>query len=179
MAETCHSDQVVSPLGSDHFENAAEDRLTEGGVTMATAKSPTCVVIRGGDSYHGKQDLDYVPGISARTAGSQAICMLLTTIPPGAAATAHLHRDHETAIYLLSGEVEMRFGEDLEQRLVARAGDFLYIPAGMPHQPANLSPSEPAVAVLARTDPNEQESVILWPEGGEGMVRTLFTPNGN
>lgn len=146
---------------------------------MATAKRPTCVVIQGGEAYHGKQDLDYVPGVSARTAGSRGICMLLTTIPPGASATAHLHRDHETAIYMLSGEVEMRFGQNLEQRLVARAGDFLYIPAGMPHQPANLSQSEPAVAVLARTDPNEQESVIVWPEGTMGTVRSLITPNGN
>jgi uncharacterized RmlC-like cupin family protein len=179
MAETCHSGLVVSPLGSDHFENAAEVRLNKNGVIMATAKSPTCVVIRGGEPYHGKQDLDYVPGVSARTAGSQGICMLLTTIPPGAAATAHLHRDHETAIYMLSGEVEMRYGQHLEQQLVARAGDFLYIPAGMPHQPANLSQSEPAVAVLARTDPNEQESVILWPDGEVATMRAVINPNGN
>ncbi len=34
----------------------------------------------------------------------------------------------------------------------------------MPHLPANLSDSEPAVAVIARTDPNEQESVVLRPD---------------
>jgi uncharacterized RmlC-like cupin family protein len=40
---------------------------------------------------------------------------------------------------------------------------MLYIPANTPHLPANTS-SEPCVAVLARTDPHEQESVVLLPE---------------
>jgi len=39
-------------------------------------------------------------------------------------------------------------------------GDFLYIPAGVPHQPYNPTDT-PARAVLARTDPNEQESVVV------------------
>jgi uncharacterized RmlC-like cupin family protein len=41
-----------------------------------------------------------------------------------------------------------------------RAGDFLYIPANLPHLPYNLSQSESCVVVIARTDPNEQESVV-------------------
>lgn len=44
------------------------------------------------------------------------------------------------------------------------AGDFLYIPAGVPHLPANQSKTQPCIAVIARTDPNEQESVVLLPE---------------
>jgi uncharacterized RmlC-like cupin family protein len=47
----------------------------------------------------------------------------------------------------------------------AEAGDFVYIPAGVPHQPYNPF-EEPARAVLARTDPNEQESVVLLDEPG-------------
>jgi uncharacterized RmlC-like cupin family protein len=45
-----------------------------------------------------------------------------------------------------------------------KAGDFVYIPAGVPHLPANPSKTEPCTAVLARTDPNEQESVVIMPE---------------
>jgi uncharacterized RmlC-like cupin family protein len=41
------------------------------------------------------------------------------------------------------------------------AGDFLYIPANTPHLPYNASDTEPCVGVIARTDPNEQESVTL------------------
>ena len=90
--------------------------------------------------------------------------MHLQTIPPGGRARAHLHANHETAIYVLSGTAEMWYGEVLQQHLTGRAGDFLYIPAGTPHLPANCSPTEPCIAVIARTDPNEQESVVLLPE---------------
>ncbi len=50
------------------------------------------------------------------------------------------------------------------QRHHLRGGDFLYIAANVPHLPYNLSATEPAVAIVARTDPNEQESVVMLPE---------------
>jgi uncharacterized RmlC-like cupin family protein len=131
---------------------------------MAVQTKPTCKVIHGGDAFHGKQGLDYFAGISAESAGAKGICMHMVTIPPGAKANAHLHENHETAIYMLRGEAAMWFGKNLEEVLTVKAGDFLYIPAGMPHVPTNPSESEPAVAVLARTDPNEQESVVLRPD---------------
>ena len=123
----------------------------------------TCVVIRPETTYEGKQGLSYFAGISAENTGATGISMMLLTIPPGGRANAHLHEHHETAIYMLSGEVEMAYGEDLADHLTVRAGEFLYIPAGMPHLPMNRT-SEPATAVLARTDPNEQESVVLRPD---------------
>jgi uncharacterized RmlC-like cupin family protein len=65
---------------------------------------------------------------------------------------------------VLSGESGMYYGERLEHHLVSRAGDFVYIPANVPHLPYNLSQNEPCAAVISRTDPNEQESVVLLPE---------------
>jgi uncharacterized RmlC-like cupin family protein len=59
---------------------------------------------------------------------------------------------------------EMWYGENLQQHLMVQSGDLLYIPAGMPRLPANCSQTEPCVAVVARTDPNEQESVVLLHE---------------
>jgi hypothetical protein len=38
------------------------------------------------------------------------------------------------------------------------------IPANTPHLPYNMSQIELATAVISRTDPNEQESVVLLPE---------------
>lgn len=125
--------------------------------------SPTCIVIRPGETYDGKQGLTYVEGISAERVGSTGICMHLLTLPPGARANAHLHEAHETAIYVISGEAEMWYGEGLAEHLVVRAGEMLYIPANTPHLPMNTSDA-PCVAVLARTDPHEQESVVLLPE---------------
>ena len=121
----------------------------------------TCVTIDPGATYRGKQGFDYFAGISSETAGSTGICMHLLTIPPGGRARPHLHEHHETAIYVLSGEAGMWYGEKLENYLTMRPGEFLYIPAGVPHLPANLSDTDPCVAVLARPDPKEQESVVV------------------
>jgi uncharacterized RmlC-like cupin family protein len=127
------------------------------------SSKPTCHLIRPESSYEGKQGLSYFTGIATETVGSTGICMHLLTMPPGARAKAHLHESHETAIYVLSGEVHTWYGDRLEQQIVVKAGDLFYIPAGVPHPPANLSGS-PASAVIARTDPNEQESVVLLPQ---------------
>ena len=126
---------------------------------------PECRVIRGGSGFHGKQGLDYVSGISAESIGAQAICMHLLEMPPGASAKPHYHEAHETAIFVLEGWAEMRHGVQLEQLMRLEAGDYVYIPPGVPHQPYN--PSDGVVrAVIARTDPNEQESVVLVDEPG-------------
>lgn len=85
--------------------------------------------------------------------------MNLVIIPPGGSAAAHVHIGTETAIYLISGRVETKFGEGLKHSVINESGDFIYIPAGLPHQPVNLSDTDPAIAVVARNDANEQESV--------------------
>lgn len=119
-----------------------------------------CRVIRSAPGFHGKQGLDYFAGVSAESAGSTGICMHMLVMPPGARAKPHYHESHETAIYVLSGSVEFLHGPNLENCDRVEAGDYVYIPAGVPHQPYNNS-SEPATAIIARTDPNEQESVVL------------------
>ncbi len=132
--------------------------------SAATERSATCVCLRVGEPFVGKQGFTYAAAISAETVGASAIHMQLLTVPPGAKAKAHKHEAHETALYVLSGEVGMYYGERLENHMVTRAGDFVYIPANMPHLPYNMSETEPATAVVSRTDPNEQESVVLMPE---------------
>jgi uncharacterized RmlC-like cupin family protein len=128
------------------------------------ATRPTCRLIPSGSTFRGKQGLDYLAGISAESVGATGLCMHMVTIPPGTRANAHLHENHESAIYCLSGEAEMWFGESLAEYMTMRAGDYVYIPAGVPHLPSNPSPDVPFVGILARTDPNEQESVVLRPD---------------
>ncbi|MGQ7791059.1 cupin domain-containing protein [Faunimonas sp. B44] len=130
---------------------------------MTASSKPTCRVVRPGHAYDGKQGLTYVEGVAKETVGSTGLCMHLVTLPPGARAKAHLHESHETAIYVLSGESHTWFGDRLEEHAVVKAGEMLYIPAGVPHLPANLA-DVPCTAVIARTDPNEQESVVLLPD---------------
>jgi len=133
---------------------------------MADQARPTCAVVRGGAATTDGRGLDYFEGVSAQTVGAHGLCMHRVRIPPGAAATPHLHEDHESAVFVLAGEAEMRYGDALEHRVTVAPGDFLYIPPGMPHQPVNLSATEPCVAIVARTDPNEQESVVLLDRAG-------------
>jgi uncharacterized RmlC-like cupin family protein len=123
-----------------------------------------CRLLRPGAEFTGKQGLQYNVGISAETVGAQGIHMQLVTIPPGGRAKAHKHATHETAIYALTGESAVWHGQRLEHHSVVKPGDFFYIPADVPHLPYNPSTTETVTAIISRTDPNEQESVVLLPE---------------
>jgi uncharacterized RmlC-like cupin family protein len=109
-----------------------------------------------------RQGLPYFLGVSGHTAGATGLSMHLVVIPPGARAEPHAHRGHETAIYVLEGRVETRWGEGLAESVVSEAGDFLFIPPGVPHEAINLSATEPARAVVARNDPAEQDNVVPY-----------------
>jgi uncharacterized RmlC-like cupin family protein len=122
------------------------------------------VTVRVTESTQSKQGLPIFPGISGKTAGAKGLSMLKLVIPPGGAAEPHIHKGFESAIYLLQGRVETRYGEGLKKSVVNEAGDFIFIPPDVPHQPVNLSNTEPAIAIVARNDPNEQEHVILLPK---------------
>ena len=122
-----------------------------------------CVVIRPGKAAAGATGLDYFAGVSRETTGSTRLCLQLVRIPAGARSSAHLHADHDTAVYVLEGEVVTWYGDGLEEHAVSAAGDFVFIPAGLPHLAVNYGSVE-AVAVSARTDPNAQESVEALPE---------------
>lgn len=136
---------------------------------MSDSQNPTSsissqevVTIRPDAETPTRQNLPYFVGISGATAGTKGISMNLVIIPPGGTAKPHLHKDYETAIYILKGRVETRYGKGLKQSVINETGDFLFIPPGVPHQPFNLSETEAAQALVARNDPNEQENVVLY-----------------
>ena len=109
-----------------------------------------------------RQHLPYFVGISRDTAGSAKLALNLVVIPAGGAAEPHFHQGYETAIYILKGRVETRYGIGLKKSMINEAGDFLFIPPNVPHQPVNLSADEPAQAIVARTDSNEQETIVPY-----------------
>lgn len=122
----------------------------------------TIITVRPQATHLTKQQLPNFEGISAATAGSKHLCMHLVIIPPGGRAVAHYHDGYETTIYIIEGKAETRYGKNLEHSTINEAGDFLYIPPNLPHQPINLSDTEQVIAVVARNDPNEQESVVVY-----------------
>ena len=119
-------------------------------------------VVRPGPAATERQHLDYFLGVSGDTCGATGLAMHLVVVPPGAAAEPHYHDGYETAIYQLEGRVETRYGETLDRSVVTEAGDFLFVPPGVPHQAVNLSETERAVALVARNDAGEQERVVPY-----------------
>ena len=128
---------------------------------MMTA--PTCRVVRSGDAYLGQQHLMYRAGLTGTTAGTRGICMTVAMLPPGARARAHLHRGIETAVYVISGEAATYYGDALEHVVTASAGEYVYIPADMPHLVINRSDA-PCQALVAHTAAEDQAGIILLPE---------------
>lgn len=118
-----------------------------------------CVLVSAAEAAEGKTGVTYAEGVSAASAGARGLCLQLASLPPGARSRAHQHDDHESAAYVIQGRMKLWFGERLEHHVVAGPGDFVYIPDGVPHLVLNPSDIEPAVAVLARTDPNAQEEI--------------------
>lgn len=106
-----------------------------------------------------RQRLPYFVGISGQTVNSSGLSMHIVVIPPGARAEPHLHIGYETGIYVLEGRVLTRWGAELEHEVISEAGDFLFVPPGVPHEAINLSDVQPARAVIARNDPAEQDKI--------------------
>ncbi len=105
------------------------------------------------------QRLPYFVGISGQTVNASGLSMHLVVIPPGGRAQPHVHLGYETGIYVLDGTVSTRWGAELEHEVISLAGDFLFVPPGVPHEAINLGETEPARAVVARNHPAEQDLV--------------------
>jgi uncharacterized RmlC-like cupin family protein len=122
-----------------------------------------CTRITGGARRAGAQGLQYREGITGVTAGSRAVCMVVAEIPPGGRSRAHLHHGIETAIYVMEGAAETWAGPRLEERVPAEAGDYLHIPADLPHVVVNRG-AVPCRAVVVHAAPDDQQGIVLLPE---------------
>ena len=79
-----------------------------------------------------------------------ALFMYMAVIQPGENIPPNAHPEGtETILYVLSGNVAHRYGRRLDKSMLNQPGDFVYIPGAVPHQPVNLSSSEPVRAIVA------------------------------
>ena len=129
---------------------------------MEKPKQNTIVTVRPKETTGTKQGLQNFIGISEKTAGATGLCMHMVVIPPGGSAKPHIHDGYETALYVIKGRAKTRYGEGLSESVINETGDFIFIPANLPHQPINISDTEEVIAIVARNDPNEQESVVPY-----------------
>jgi uncharacterized RmlC-like cupin family protein len=117
------------------------------------------ITIRPAQASATRQGVPQFVGISGANSGARGLSMNRVVIPTGGRAEPHRHVGLESAVYLPQGRVKTLYGACLEKMVINQAGDFLFIPPGLPHMPVNLSAMEVAIAIVARNDANEQEQV--------------------
>jgi uncharacterized RmlC-like cupin family protein len=75
----------------------------------------------------------------------------LFEVEPGARTGVHHHGSQETVAFVLSGRCEVRWGENGEFTALACAGDFVHVPAFLPHMEINPSRHESFRWVVVRS----------------------------
>lgn len=119
-------------------------------------------VVRGSGNCREWNHIRYKVGLSSKNVGSKKLSMNVATIPPGGVAFAHIHVDFELMLYILEGRVRHEYGPGLKQVVENRAGDFIFIEPGVPHEVFNLSDTDEVVAVVARSDADEWRNIIPY-----------------
>jgi uncharacterized RmlC-like cupin family protein len=100
--------------------------------------------------------------ISQATAGAHNIYMGVFRVPAGARSRPHYHANCESAVYMLSGDLEVRWGEHLEESVIIGPGDLVYVPPRETHVLENRSDTAPAEYVVARDAPTEDSVEVPW-----------------
>ena len=75
----------------------------------------------------------------------------LFEVQPGSRTGVHHHGEQETIAYVLSGTCEIRWGARGESVARAQAGDFIHVPAFLPHMEINPSKQESFRWVVVRS----------------------------
>lgn len=89
--------------------------------------------------------------IAPELAITSAIWGGLFEVAPGLRTGIHHHGQQDTIAYVLSGICEVRWGERGEFSAVAKVGDFIHVPAFLPHTETNPSKLEPFRWVVVRS----------------------------
>jgi uncharacterized RmlC-like cupin family protein len=100
--------------------------------------------------------------ISQATAGAHNIYMGVFRVPAGARSRPHYHANCESAVYMLSGRLLVKWGDNLEQSVELEPGDLVYVPPRETHILENLSDGEAAEYVVARDAPHEDSVEVPW-----------------
>lgn len=100
--------------------------------------------------------------ISRATAGANNIYMGVFRVPAGARSRPHYHAGCESAVYMLNGQLLVRWGDNLEQSVELGPGDLVYVPPRETHVLENHSETTDAEYVVARDAPDEDSVEVPW-----------------
>lgn len=87
------------------------------------AEDRPVITVRPQGTHLTRQQLPKFEGISGTTTGSMHLCLHLVMIPPGGRAVPHFHNSYETALYIIRGRAETRYGPHLEHSSINEAGE--------------------------------------------------------
>jgi uncharacterized RmlC-like cupin family protein len=119
-------------------------------------------VIKPGEDHDVPRGVVGGAEISQTTAGATNIYMGRFRVPPGARSLPHYHEGCESAVYMLSGRLKVRWGDKLDEQLVLEPGDMVYVPPRETHLLENDSETEAAEYVVARDSPHEDAVIVPW-----------------
>src|SRR3954447_19399662 len=145
------ADTSGSPLALARKVLKGADAMTDAPQSMP--HKGYCIVHPPNRQDHSGQGVTREFGISRSSAGSSHLSMAYGVVPVGAISTRHAH-PFETAVFVISGRARAYFGLTDEEWVDVEAGDFLYIPAEVPHSTANIGDT-PVQYVLARAAPED------------------------
>jgi len=97
----------------------------------------------------------------------------LFVVEPGARTGIHHHGVQNTIAYVLSGSSYVRWGQRGEFDATLQAGDFLYVPARLPHQEINPSSDIPFQWIVVRS--TSEPIVVNLPGDFWGEVNLNLT----
>lgn len=100
-----------------------------------------------------------------------ALSVAYYTAAPNIGPPLHMHANEDETFYILEGEVTFRAGD---ATIVARAGDTVFAPRGVPHTFKNRTPT-PAHMLLMVTPPRNFETFYARTFGPDeqGRIPTL------
>ncbi len=94
----------------------------------------------------------------------------LFLVEPGARTGIHHHGEQHTIAYVLSGSSYVRWGERGEFDATLQAGDFLFVPAWLPHMEINPSSEVPFHWVVVRS--TSEPIVVNLPDDFWGEINS-------
>lgn len=100
--------------------------------------------------------------VSEATTAAKSIYLGIFRVEPSARSRPHYHASCESAVYMLRGTLDVRWGDELQHTTTLAVGDMAYVPPMETHVLHNRSPDEPAEYVVARNAATEDSVEVAW-----------------
>ena len=115
-----HSLEAVQEVQAHTVETTTDQTAAD--QTISVPESGGVTTVRPNTPVVTRQQVQLFRGISNATAGSQQLSMNRIILPPNAKGLRHRHKDAETVIYLLEGELFRRNTAVGSERQTCRSG---------------------------------------------------------